>query len=418
MHGVSKRGTVLMVVAALAACGGDVGPTGPAGPTGPEGPEGPQGPGAVVATVEVTPGDITVSDRTRQELTATVRAEDGSVIPGVAVTWTTSDTLVAGLSPVSGGTVDPNRIMLLTPTNGSATVTATVGSVSGNATVVVDLLRYFALTGTPSPSTVFDVIDQSYNFTNNLTNSIWQRQADVIVTGHFTSPGYWAEEPMTGDRENLPDQGVDVHARMVQIPATNTVVFTRSAAANGVGLGTFDQVAVAAIDTTTGLLAPGATAVFSDGFTGSCQLTSSSGEEFLCYDGDVIRRYGTTAGSPNLTANGVLPLSVPLPAVAECDAGLACYGSTFAFDGAYYYFAAHQGQSGNLDYIVYDANGTLVNTYTAAGTGSVNGTYFDWSVGRYSTHDAYGIRGSAEAFGPGGNDTHSFGAVSSTHAIR
>jgi len=280
-------------------------------------------------------------------------------------------------------------------------------------------LGYFVLTGTPTPSTVFDAIAQTYRFPNNLTNSIWQRQADVIVTGEFSLSGYWAFPPMTATYANAPDNGVDIHARMVQVPATNTVIYSRSPSGNGVGLGTYDQLAVATIDTTTGLLTAGQTAEFSDGFTGSCQLTSSSATEFLCYDGTVIRRYLTTAGSATLTTNGAFPLNTALPAAAECNPGAACYGSTFAFDGAYFYFSANQGSSSNLDYLVYQQNGALVNTYTAAGAGAINGVYFDWSVGRYSTHDGFGSRAGASEFGnPGGSDTHNFGPVSAAHELQ
>lgn len=283
----------------------------------------------------------------------------------------------------------------------------------------VEPLGYYVLTGTPTPSTVFDVIAETYRFPNNLTNSIWQRQANVIVTGEFSQSGYWAFPQATATYAAAPDNGADIHARMVQVPATNTVIYSRSPSANGVGLGTHTQIAVATIDTTTGLLTAGAAAAFSDGFTGSCQLTSSSATEFLCYDGTVIRRYLTTAGSPTLTANGAYPLNTALPATAECNPAAPCYGSTFAYDGAYFYFSAHQGTSGNLDYVVYQQNGALVDTYTAAGVGAINGVYFDWSVGRYSTHDGFGQRAGATVYGPpAGSDTHNFGQVSAAHELQ
>ncbi len=280
-----------------------------------------------------------------------------------------------------------------------------------------DPLGYYVLTGTPAPAMVFNTIAETYRFSNNLTNSIWQREANVIVTGDYTEDGYWAFAPATATYAGSPDLGTDVHARMVQIPATNTVIYTRSPSANGVGLGTAAQIAVASINTTTGILTAGDAAVFSDAFAGSCQLTSSSATEFLCYDGSDIRRYGTTAGSATLTANGTYTLSAALPAVAACNPGNPCYGSTFAFDGAYFYFAAHQGSLSSLAYIAYAANGTLDNTYTATGSGAINGVYFDWSVGRYSTHDGYGGRAGASEYGTG-SDTHNFGPISSTHALQ
>jgi hypothetical protein len=222
---------------------------------------------------------------------------------------------------------------------------------------------------------------------------------------------------MTASYASAPDNGTDIHARMVQVPATNTVIYSRSASFDGVGLGTASDIAVATVSTTTGLLTAGQAAVFGDAFAGSCQLTSSSATEFFCYDGTLIRRYLTTAGSPTLTAHGTVSLSTALPPAAECNPNDPCYGSTFAFDGGFFYFAADQGSPSNLDYVVYDATGTLVGTFTATGSGGINGVYFDWSVGRYSTHDGFGVRAGTSVFGASGSDTHNFGPVSSAHQL-
>jgi hypothetical protein len=96
---------------------------------------------------------------------------------------------------------------------------------------------------------------------------------------------------------------------MVQIPATNVVVYTRGTSDDGVGLGGYDVVAVAMIDPVDGTLSAGVTAEFSDGFTGACQLTSSSATRFLCYDGTAIRSYATTPGAATLSFDATLALS-------------------------------------------------------------------------------------------------------------
>jgi hypothetical protein len=283
---------------------------------------------------------------------------------------------------------------------------------------VVDPLGYFVMTGAPTPESVFDVIDQTYYFPNNLTNSIWLREQDMILTGEFSTSGYWAFSSETSSYSDTPDFGTDIHARMVHVPETGTVIYSRSASANGIGPADYDDVAVASV-AGNGLLSPGRTAEFLDGFDGDCQLTSSSATEFLCYDGSLIRRYLTDPVLPTLTANGATTLTLGLPAAAECNPGSACYGGTFAFDGAYFYFSAHQGTSSNLDYIVYRADGTYVDTYTAAGSGSINGVYFDWSVGRYSTHDGFGGRTGGTEFGDDtDSDTHTFGPVSAFHELQ
>lgn len=280
-------------------------------------------------------------------------------------------------------------------------------------------LPFFELTGTPDPATVFDEIAETYTFDNNLTNSIWHGGANKIVTGEFSEDGYWAVPHASAIHTLSPDLGTDIHARMVQIPATNVVVYTRGTSDDGVGLGGYDVVAVAMIDPVDGTLSAGVTAEFSDGFTGACQLTSSSATRFLCYDGTAIRSYATTPGAATLSFDTTLALSTELPATAECNPGAPCYGSTFAFDGAYYYFAVHQGSQGIRDYVVYDAAGALVDTFTPLGDGGIHGTYFDWSVGRYSTHDGYGDRegGAVYRTSEGDSDTHTFGPVSPAHTL-
>jgi hypothetical protein len=280
---------------------------------------------------------------------------------------------------------------------------------------------YFVLTGTVDPTTVFNAIAETYKFNNNLTNSIWYGPTNTILTGEFSTAAYWSFTEATNNYPTAPNNGATIHTRMVLVPATNTVVFSNSAAANGVGLGTYTAITVANISPQTGVLDAGQVAVFSDGFTGSCQLLSSSASELLCFDGTQIRRYQTHAGSNVLTFVALRSLSAPVPATGACNAGAACYGSTFAYDGAYYYFASDEGVQTSLAYVVYDSNGTLVSSYTVgAGGGAVNGLYFDWSVGRYSAHDGFGGHTGGAVYTPtggGGSDTHCFGPISTKHTL-
>jgi hypothetical protein len=277
---------------------------------------------------------------------------------------------------------------------------------------------YFVLTGTPDPATVFNTIAATYRFQNNLTNSIWNRESNTILTGEFSTAGYWAFPEGTATYATAPDRDVatGIHGRMVQVPATNTAIYSNSPSSNGVGPATSAQFFVASISKTTGLLGTPAQAVFSDGHTAGCQLSSSSATHFLCYDGTGIRRYTTTAGTAALTYVDTVALSQALPAPAACPSGGACYGSTFAFDGAFFYFAGDEGSSTSVTYLVYAANGTYSMTYTASAGGAINGVYFDWSVGRYSTHDGYGGRTGTLTHGTG-SDTHNFGAISTTHTL-
>lgn len=275
----------------------------------------------------------------------------------------------------------------------------------------------YELVGNPDPATVFDTIVATYRFPNNLTNSIWHRESNVIVTGEFSNPGYWAFSPGTTSYPSAPNNGTDTHTRMVLVPATGTVVYSKAPSVDGVGPGIASDVMVASINPETGLLGDDQTAQFSDMFAGHCHLHSASTTELLCFDGTVIRRYGTAPMSPVLTFLGSVTLGQALPTAAQCLPNDPCYGSTFAWDGANYYFAAHQGSSSSRDYVVYDGAGALVGQYTAGGTGAINGTYFDWSIGRYSAHDGYGGRSGGTVHGTG-SDSHCFGPPSSTHALQ
>jgi len=280
------------------------------------------------------------------------------------------------------------------------------------------LVDGYILTGTPTDSTVFNTLDQSYHYGNNLTNSIWNREADIIVTGEFSDNGYWVQAPGTAPVSSTPDNDTTRHyGRLVQVPSTLSVVFSDTANANGLGLGTASAIRVGTISTSTGQISSVATAVFSDGFSGSCQLLSASNTQVLCYDGTLIRKYLTQRDSVNLTADGTVSLSQPVPAGGACNPGAGCYGGTFAWDGMFYYFATSQNSSSSLNYEVYDASGSYVATQTATGTGAINGTYFDWSVARYSTHDGFGIRAATSQWGSG-SDTHNFGPISSVHTLQ
>jgi uncharacterized protein YjdB len=82
-----------------------------------------------VTTVAVSPGQATLTMGAQQQLTATARDQNGNVMAGQPVTWTTSDSKVA---TVSGG----GQVTAQSP--GSATITATIAGVSGTASITVN----------------------------------------------------------------------------------------------------------------------------------------------------------------------------------------------------------------------------------------------------------------------------------------
>lgn len=279
---------------------------------------------------------------------------------------------------------------------------------------------YFFLSGTPDPSTVFDAIDVCFSYPNNLTNGIWHRNADLILVGEFQQEGYWSHPADQGGHPATPDNGTGGYRRMVYMPFTNLVAYTVSGPSDGMGPADADDVRLATIDRVTGELGAGMLAQFGDGYSGTCNVLSSSADELLCLENaTTVRRYATSAESNQLELAGTVTLSQAIPAAATCVTG-SCYGGTFAWDGVYYYFSRSQSSSSNLDYDVFDADGTFVETYSADGEGSINGAYFDWSVGRYAIHDGFGNRAGTTVYASAGSDsdTQCYGPVSTEHTLR
>ncbi|MXW55678.1 MAG: hypothetical protein F4Z59_03030 [Gemmatimonadales bacterium] len=120
MFGRSRAGVAAVLVSStVLACGGDDDP----------GPVAPPPPAPVATTVEVAPAtaDLTALGQTVQ-LTATVRDQNGGIMSGASVTWTSGDAAVA--------TVDAAGLVTAVAT-GAVTINAASGSASGSASVTV-----------------------------------------------------------------------------------------------------------------------------------------------------------------------------------------------------------------------------------------------------------------------------------------
>ncbi len=127
------RAAALSVVASaglLAACGGGGGE----GVTGPPPDEPPEaGGGPAVASIAVMPEENILIVGQTVQLVAETRAEDGTVLAGRPVSWTTSDPDVAEVDPATG--------LVLAAGPGEATITATSEGVEGNAAIGVIAFR-------------------------------------------------------------------------------------------------------------------------------------------------------------------------------------------------------------------------------------------------------------------------------------
>ena len=89
-----------------------------------------------VDAVEVTPSSATISVGGTQQFNATLRASDGEILTGRAVTWQSSDAFIVSVN--SSGLATGVR-------DGSAVITATSETVSGSATVTVGNPRYVSV---------------------------------------------------------------------------------------------------------------------------------------------------------------------------------------------------------------------------------------------------------------------------------
>ena len=101
-----------------------------------------------VASVDVTPSSSTLSTGGTVQLTAVAKDAGGTTIPGIPITWSTSDGLVATVNTTG---------LVTAVAAGSASITATAGSVLGIATVSVTAASSIgSVTVSPSTSSLID----------------------------------------------------------------------------------------------------------------------------------------------------------------------------------------------------------------------------------------------------------------------
>jgi trimeric autotransporter adhesin len=144
---------------------------------------------AAVARIDLNPATVSVQAGQTQQLTAVVKDARGNVLTGRTVVWTSDNTAVAS---VNGGLVTTSK-------SGVATITASVGGVSGTATVTVNpgppatvtvtapsssvqVGSTMQLTATALDSKGNDVLNQSFLWTSSNT-TIATVSSSGVVTG-------------------------------------------------------------------------------------------------------------------------------------------------------------------------------------------------------------------------------------------
>ena len=288
-------------------------------------------------------------------------------------------------------------------------ITAVSNAPTALGCVLEDNPYLVCLSGAPDPSVVFDEIESTYYFANNLSNMIWHAPSDQLLGGHFSKLGHYRFPVELDGYSQFPSEDqTGRYTRLIHIPGTSLVIHGNTHVAPTAG-----EVHIGSIHKNTGVIDGTQPASFSDGFNGTCNLFSNSATRFFCFDGAAIRVYDTAVGSSALTYVESIALSQPL--VEPC--GNLCYGGTFAWDGLYFYFAYDGKSAADRRYSVYDASGVFVATYEAAGAGAIDSAYFDWSAGRYATHDGYGGRsgGDVYSWGVEGDDSQCYGPKSPDH---
>jgi len=328
-------------------------------------------------------------------------------VDGTAYTGAT-DSAMDSIVDAVDTTANEEWICTVTPDDG--TDFGSLASDSSTVTSPTSSGAYYELVGTPSPNTVFNTIERTYYYPNNLMNQIWHGPSNLIVAGHSSNTNYWvfdAESAYT-TTPNIAGN----YDRIVHVPKTGLLFASMGSAQYPNNVST---TYVADMDTSTGDIGTFNVVSFADGYSGDCNLYSNSEDEFMCFNGTEIRVYDTTMGSNVVTLNRVITVDVTYDVCSSY-----CFGGTFAWDGMYFYFSDVGSGSSNKTYDVLDANGTFVNSYTATGNGAINSTYFDWSVGRYTTHDGFGGRSGGTIYYPSngsqGDDSQTYSGISSVHS--
>jgi hypothetical protein len=178
---------------------------------------------------------------------------------------------------------------------------------------------------------------------------MWDRVSDQLIGADFSQNGYFAHATGADTALTTPDRDTAKKYDRLIITPSNRVVIHGGVDLYPAPAASFEVGMVDSTGTISGLQ----TAVFSDGFSGLCQLVGGSATEFMCYDGSVIRQYTTTAGSAVLSLSKTINPAAGSPQISNS------WGGTFAFDGLSYYLP----NGNSLQYSVYQLDGSLQGTH-------------------------------------------------------
>ena len=140
---------------------------------------------AALVSIAVIPANASIANGTAQQFAATGTYTDNSTQPlTTAVNWSSSDTTVASISNASGS----NGLASSTG-QGAATITATLGTISGSTGLTVTAATLVSIAITPLSPSITDGTTQQFtatgtytdNSTQNLTASVTWTSSDATI---------------------------------------------------------------------------------------------------------------------------------------------------------------------------------------------------------------------------------------------
>ena len=148
---------------------------------------------AALVSIAVIPSHSSIANGTGQQFAATGTYTDRSTQPLTSsVSWSSSDTTVASISNASGSSGMASSVA-----QGSATITAALGTISGSTGLTVTAATLVSIAITPASPSVTDGATQQFtatgtytdNSTQNLTASVTWASSNTTIASVSNAPG-------------------------------------------------------------------------------------------------------------------------------------------------------------------------------------------------------------------------------------
>ena len=148
---------------------------------------------AALVSIAVIPANVSIANGTGQQFAATGTYTDNSTQPLTSsVNWSSSDTTVASISNASG-----SQGLASSAGQGTATISATLGTVSGSTGLTVTAATLVSIAITPLNPSITDGTTQQFtatgtytdNSTQNLTASVTWSSSDATIASISNATG-------------------------------------------------------------------------------------------------------------------------------------------------------------------------------------------------------------------------------------